>query len=193
MRSWRWCQRALSSSVTSPYAVLDWQSFSQATLVEQGRMVRGVADFPFTRQYRNTTPYLYFIDQQVRWGLGLPLGLLTLAGTLFAVLGLLRVLYAMAATAIGRLFGRALWYEIPERELLLLIVWSWVVPYFGLTGAFLAKFNRYMSPILPFALLFAAGLIWHIWHGRLFGVRRLSTADPDAPDVAWSLCIEFRQ
>ncbi len=174
---------------TSPYAVLDWQSFSQATLVEQGRMVRGVADFPFTRQYRNTTPYLYFIDQQVRWGLGLPLGLLALAGTLFAVLGLLRVLYAMAATGIGRLFGRSLWYEIPERELLLLIVWSWIVPYFGLTGAFLAKFNRYMSPILPFALLFAAGLVWHLWHGRLFGVRRLSTADPDVETLHCNVSI----
>ena len=36
-----------------------------------------------------------------------------------------------------------------------LVVWSWVLPYFGLTGAFLAKFNRYMSPVLPFVLLWA--------------------------------------
>lgn len=62
--------------VTSPYAVLDWESFIQATLVEQGRMVRGVADMPFTRQYRNTLPYLYFIQQQVQWGIWWPLGLL---------------------------------------------------------------------------------------------------------------------
>ena len=68
--------------VTSPYAVLDWRTFIQATLVEQGQMVRGIADMPFTRQYRNTTPYLYFIQQQVQWGLGWPLGLLSLAGTL---------------------------------------------------------------------------------------------------------------
>ena len=33
-------------------------------------MVRGVADFPFTRQYRNTIPYLYFIQQQVCVGTG---------------------------------------------------------------------------------------------------------------------------
>ncbi len=37
------------------------------------------------------------------------------------------------------------------------------MPYFGLTGAFLAKFNRYMIPILPFALLFAAALVWRLW------------------------------
>jgi YYY domain-containing protein len=164
---------ALTFLITSPYAVLDWQNFIQATLVEQGRMVRGVADMPFTRQYRNTTPYLYFIEQQLLWGLGLPLGLVALAGTLFAAAGLVRTLYGMFATLLGRLTGRVFWYEIPERELLLLVIWSWIVPYFGLTGAFLAKFNRYMSPILPFVLLFAAGLIWHLWHGRLFGVRRL--------------------
>ena len=71
--------------VTSPYAVLDWVSFIQATLVEQGRMVRGVVDFPFTRQYRNTVPYLYFIEQQVVWGLGWPLGLAALAGSAWAL------------------------------------------------------------------------------------------------------------
>lgn len=132
--------------VTSPYAVLDWVSFIQATLVEQGRMVRGVADFPFTRQYRNTTPYLYFVEQQVVWGLGWPLGLAALAGSAWAL-------------------GKALLCRARAVEL---IVWAWVVPYFGITGAFLAKFNRYMSPVLPFVLLFAAGLI--VWLLRS-GVR----------------------
>ena len=127
--------------VTSPYSVLDWESFIQATLVEQGRMVRGIADFPFTRQYRNTTPYLYFIQQQVVWGMGLPLGLIAAAGSA----------WALAKSA----FLRAKPGE--------LVIWAWLVPYFGLTGAFLAKFNRYMSPVLPFVLLFAAGLIVWLW------------------------------
>lgn len=131
-------------AVTSPYAILDWESFVRATLVEQGAMVRGLADFPFTRQYRNTTPYLYFIEQQVVWGMGLPLGIAALAGSLWAL---------------GRLFiGRATGGEW--------IVWSWLIPYFGLTGAFLAKFNRYMSPVLPFVILFAAGLAFWLM-GRL--------------------------
>ena len=127
--------------LTSPYAVLDWKNFVQATLVEQGQMVRGVADFPFTRQYRNTLPYVYFIEQQVRWGLGWPLGVAALLGTGWALVRLLA--------------GRAKGEE--------LLVWSWLVPYFGLTGAFLAKFNRYMSPVLPFALLFAAGFVVWLW------------------------------
>ncbi len=130
---------AVTFTVTSPYAVLDWQNFIQATLVEQGAMVRGIADFPFTRQYRNTTPYLYFVEQQVVWGMGLPLGLVALAGSLWALVRL----------AIGKA-SPGEW-----------IVWSWVVPYFGITGAFLAKFNRYMSPVLPFVVLFGAALaVW---------------------------------
>ena len=130
---------AVTFAVTSPYAILDWQNFIQATLVEQGAMVRGIADMPFTRQYRNTTPYLYFIQQQVIWGMGLPLGLVALAGSLWALVRLA--------------FGKASPGEW--------IVWSWLIPYFGLTGAFLAKFNRYMSPVLPFVVLFGAALaLW---------------------------------
>ena len=138
--------------VTSPYAVLDWVSFIQATLVEQGRMVRGVADFPFTRQYRNTVPYLYFVEQQVVWGMGWPLGLAALAGSAWAL-------------------GKAAVYRARAGEL---IVWAWVVPYFGITGAFLAKFNRYMSPVLPFVLLFAAGLI--VWLLQMKASGRLGLA-----------------
>ena len=67
-------------AVTSPFVLLDFENFQRAVLDEQGNMVSGVADFPFTRQYRGTTPYLYFIDQQIRWGMGWALGLLDAAG-----------------------------------------------------------------------------------------------------------------
>lgn len=138
----------LSFAVTSPYAILDWENFIQFTLVQQGAMVRGVADFPFTRQYRNTLPYVYFIEQQIAWGLWWPLGILAAFGTLWALIKVF--------------LGRARAGE--------LMAWAWLVPYFGLTGAFLAKFNRYMSPVLPFVLLFAAGMIWTI--GNISTQRR---------------------
>jgi YYY domain-containing protein len=139
----------VSFFVTSPYAILDWANFAQATLIEQGAMVRGAADFPFTRQYRDTTPYLYFIEQQIAWGMWWPLGLLALAGTLWAAVKV----FALRAR--------------PEE----LVVWAWVVPYFGLTGAFLAKFNRYMSPVLPFAILFGVGLLVALWQWRRSEIR----------------------
>ncbi|MEZ4868419.1 MAG: DUF2298 domain-containing protein [Caldilineaceae bacterium] len=147
-------------AVTSPYAILDWKSFINATLVEQGRMVRGLADFPFTRQYRNTTPYLYFLQQQLAWGIWWPLGAVVALGTIYS-LGLMivssvRLIYAWIAQR-----GKVL----TNIESANIVLWSWVLPYFGLTGAFLAKFNRYMSPVLPFAMLFGAALIWQLWQG----------------------------
>lgn len=137
-------------AVTSPFAILDWQNFKQAVLVEQGAMVRGEADFPFTRQYRGTLPYLYHIYQQMRWGIGWPLGILAFAS----------LLWALAKTLLGK---------AKDGELLIL---SWIIPYFGLTGLFLAKFMRYMAPVTPLLMVLAAGLVAAIWYGEGAGERR---------------------
>ena len=115
-------------------------------------MVRGSVDLPYTRQYRNTVPYLYFIEQQVVWGMGWALGLIAVVGSVWAL-------------------GKAFLLRAKPGEL---IVWVWLAPYFGITGAFLAKFNRYMSPVLPFVLLFAAGLV--VWLWQLGAKRQLRLA-----------------
>jgi len=144
-RAWRHCLLALVVAcvvfaVTSPFVLLDWPNFVQAVIREQGAMVRGVADMPFTRQYRGTTPYLYFIEQQLRWGMGLPLGLV-------GFLGLVWVLV------------RAVLRRAQPGEWILL---SWIVPYFGITGLFLAKFMRYMVPVVPLFTLMGAGMLVQI-------------------------------
>jgi len=152
----------LAFVITSPYAVLDWSNFIQATLVEQGRMVRGLADMPFTRQYRNTTPYLYFLEQQLAWGMWWPLGIVAAIGTLYALGRLLYTGLRLLAQWISGRVGADVW-QLRDEDAANIVIWAWVVPYFGLTGAFLAKFNRYMSPLLPFAVFFAAALIWVLW------------------------------
>jgi YYY domain-containing protein len=124
-------------AVTSPFVLLDFQNFWRAVVKEQGDMVIGVADFPFTRQYRGTPAYLYFIQQQIRWGMGWPLGLLAFAGLAWVLI-------------------RALWRRASPGEWILL---SWVVLYFGPTGLFLAKFMRYMVPVVPLFVVFGAGLV----------------------------------
>ncbi|GIK38149.1 MAG: hypothetical protein BroJett011_19820 [Chloroflexota bacterium] len=128
-------------AVTSPFVLLDFENFERAVIEEQGNMVSGVADFPFTRQYRGTWAYGYFIDQQLRWGMGWPLGLLALAGTLWVVYKAIR--------------GKA----TPGEWIIL----SWIVLYFGPTGLFLAKFMRYMVPVVPLFTLFGAGLVVALW------------------------------
>jgi len=109
----------------------------QAVINEQGAMVRGEADFPFTRQYRGTVPYIYFFEQQLKWGMGWPLGIVALAGLAWALL-------------------RALLGKARMGEWILL---SWIVPYFGITGLFLAKFMRYMSPVVPLLCVMGAGML----------------------------------
>ncbi len=147
-------------TVTSPFVLLDFENFKRAVIDEQGAMISGAADFPFTRQYRNTWPYLYFIEQQLRWGMGWPLGLLALAGTLWGIIQAVR--------------GKAQ----PGEWLIL----GWIVLYFGPTGLFLAKFMRYMIPIVPLLTLFGAGLVTTLWQykGKSPHVSMLPQSTPES-------------
>lgn len=128
-------------ALTSPFVLLDFENFKHAVIEEQGNMVSGLADFPFTRQYRDTWAYWYFIDQQLRWGMGWPLGLLALVGTLWVAL-------------------KAIQSKATAGEWIIL---GWIVLYFGPTGLFLAKFMRYMVPVVPLFTLFGAGLVAALW------------------------------
>ena len=49
-------------------------------------MVRGIWQPPYVIQYENTIPYVYYIKQLLLYAMGLPLGLLTLIGSLFITL-----------------------------------------------------------------------------------------------------------
>ncbi|MCY4651556.1 MAG: glycosyltransferase family 39 protein, partial [Dehalococcoidia bacterium] len=179
--------------VAQPYALLDWNRFS-ADIIEQSEMVRRIRDYPYTRQYIDTTPYLYHIQQLSVWGLGLPLGIVAWAGMIYAALKGLRLWWSLAyilagvclpagiLVLSGSLVSLVLASSISVGALVLTIplrrgdtritalLLCWVVPYFLITGAFDIKFMRYMIPITPFLLLFAALLLTDVW----CGVGRLS-------------------
>lgn len=143
-------------ALTSPFVLLDFENFKRAVLDEQGNMVSGVADFPFTRQYRQTTAYWYFIEQQLRWGMGWSLGLLGLAGTLWVIIKAVR-----GRAQVGEILGLL-----------------WLIFYFGPTGLFLAKFMRYMVPVVPLFSLFGAGLIAALWQAGLKAKTPLISQSP---------------
>ncbi|MBK8045663.1 MAG: hypothetical protein IPK16_00155 [Anaerolineales bacterium] len=106
---------------------------------------------------------MYFLAQQLQWGLGWALGFVAGAGVLYATFAAVRTFYRLITTWVAIAKRRATRRWLDDAELANLVVWAWVLPYFGLTGAFLAKFNRYMSPLLPFVLLWAAWLIVVLW------------------------------
>jgi len=121
-------------AITNPYALIDFNRFI-AGINEQSNMARGIADFPFTRQYIGSIPYLYQIQNSILWGYGIPLGLLAWFG-----LG----------------YGIYAFFKRKEFRLPIILILAWIIPYFGITGAFHAKFLRYMLPIMPFLTILGA-------------------------------------
>ena len=160
-----WTLALLAFAFTSPFALVEWETFRQAVLENQGSMVRGTADWPFTRQYRGTTPYWYFLRQQLQWGLWYPLGLAALVG----------VVWTGGRQFSWLLFRKETFGPAPNCGEWLCM--AWLLPYFGLTGAFLAKFNRYMLPLLPFVILLGAA--WLGWMCGWWGTER------KRPDLRW--------
>ena len=172
--------------LAQPYTLLDWGRFF-SHVSEQSEMIRGIRDYPYTRQYADTAPYWYHIRQLAVWGYGLPLGIVAWAGLLYVSLrgmpwrlgiaylvvgwglpaAILLVSYStIAVVAAAGISLAALLATLPVRskgtqlEVLLL---CWVVPYFLVTGAFHVKFMRYMLPVAPLLTLFGARMLWALW------------------------------
>jgi hypothetical protein len=111
------------------------------------------ADMPWTRQFIDTTPYLYQIRHLSIWGMGLPLAIAAWGGLLFTL-----------ATAIVRR---------RKSDLLLL---SWVLPFFLVTGWSEVKFLRYVLPLVPFLCLFGAHLFSALYERLRGNWQRLVVA-----------------
>ncbi len=180
-------------AIAQPYALLDFSRFYTDT-IEQSEMVRRIRDYPYTRQYIDTTAYLYQIRQLATWGFGLPLGIVAWAGLLYASLRGLRLIYGVAYLAIGwilpmglllfsnsilvillasgvafaALAGTLPFRRADTRGSVLLL--SWVIPYFLITGSFQVKFIRYLLPISPFLVLFGSRMLIDAWDGLKYRV-----------------------
>ena len=136
-------------AIAQPYAIIDIDTYA-SYIARESDMVRRISDLPFTRQYVDTTPYWYQVQQLATWGVGLPFGLLLWGGFAFSLV-------------------MGLWRR-DGRHLLML---SWVVPYFAVVGSFDVKFMRYMLPITPFLAIMGGSLVtwtvgWLREHQRFF-------------------------
>jgi hypothetical protein len=156
----------LTFALTNPFALLDWTCQSTFPAVRfgpvttpafelhscfienigrQGGMVRQTVDLPFTHQYDGTLPFLYYIEMQLKWGMGPLLGLVAFAG----------LFWTIAQAGYGLLPNPKSKIQNPKSLLLL----AWVLPFFLLTGSFHVKFIRYLQPMTPFLMLYGAALI----------------------------------
>jgi 4-amino-4-deoxy-L-arabinose transferase-like glycosyltransferase len=140
MRWWRGlaCAGAALATfaLTNPFALLAFPTFWH-NVARQAAIARGALDVPYTRQFHATWPYVYPALQQLRWGMGWPLGLIAFGGLAYAVWRAVR--------------------EPPRRAEWVLV--AWVVPGFAFVGALYAKFPRYLLPLMPLLALYAARLL----------------------------------
>ena len=139
----RW-KRGLESSgaalaafaVTNPCALVALPAFWR-NVAEQAALARGVLDVPYTRQFHGTWPYLYPVVQQLRWGMGWPLGLVAFGGLAYGLWRAVR--------------------EPPRRMEWVMLAWA--VPSFAFVGALYAKFPRYLLPLTPLLAVYGARLL----------------------------------
>jgi hypothetical protein len=129
--------------VTQPYALLDWYTFGR-DVMREALVARGWLDYPYTRQFNGTWPVVYQIAQSSLWGMGLPLGIFAWGGGTLCV-------YQWRKT-------RA-W-----RDALLV---SFALLYFFTIAFQLAKYLRYMLPLLPVLYIMAAGAWQRLLEKRL--------------------------
>ncbi|MFL2762028.1 MAG: DUF2298 domain-containing protein [Dehalococcoidia bacterium] len=173
--------------IAQPYALLDHSQFF-ADLREQSLMVRGFLDYPYTRQYFDTLPYLYHFKQLSVWGLGIPLAILSWLGLVYVLFRGLPVKISVAYIVFGLIlpimilvvFGNTLivivsagvisatsllftlLFRTYESRLIVLSL-CWVIPYILIWGNFEVKFLRYFLPIVPFLFIYGALFCKAFW------------------------------
>lgn len=136
--------------VTQPYSFLGPNPLSfkidprWTNDVDYWRKVQaGIYDMPPSAQWAARTPILFVTENLVKWGLGVPLGIVAL---LALGLGALRLVTARR------------W---PPTWQVILVGWpAFHIVYFGM--AFI-KTMRYLLPAYPFLVILAAGLLTGLW------------------------------
>jgi 4-amino-4-deoxy-L-arabinose transferase-like glycosyltransferase len=143
---WRYALRigagALAAfALTNPLALLSFPTFWR-NVAREAAIARGLLDVPYTRQFHTTWPYVYSVLQQLRWGIGWPLGVAAFGGFFYAVW-----------RAVRKPVSAAEW-----------VLAAWMIPFFVLVGALYAKFPRYWLPAAPVLSIYAAWLLVTLYH-----------------------------
>ena len=117
--------------IFQPYMFLDFSTYF-LHINEQSKMVRGILDFPYTRQYYETTSFIYPLTQIFKWGLGPVLSTFAFLGTIYFLI-----------------------FTIRNKSLFGLLIFSWFIPYFFINASFQVKFTRYFLPLIPLFIFFS--------------------------------------
>lgn len=131
----------------------------------QREAMAGKVMFPPSYQWFNTIPYWFPLKNLMVWGLGLPLELAVLAGTLLLLYKLLRKLRILKGQ------GQKARTTVIAQTLLLV----WPLGLFFYNGGNFVKTMRYFLPAIPFMVLIAAHALNWLLHRRSTPVGWVST------------------
>lgn len=141
-----------------PYAFLDYKNFLSAISL-QIKMNNNPYIFPYTLQYVNTLPYLYYLKNIFFWGLGPVISVLCL-------LGFIQV--------IKKVSNKIIWQNqkplITSYQLLITVVFY--LFYFLIIGRSAVKFMRYMLPVYPFLTIMAGYGLYQIQNSKFKIIKK---------------------
>ncbi len=136
--------------IFEPFAFFDFFTFWRQ-LNDQKAMTKDAFVFPYTLQYVNTPAFIYPLKNILFWGLGPFVTVTSLFGLVILI----------------RKFGKKTFvHRRSYNEAGLLIVSSFILVYFAITGSSAVKFMRYYLPLYPFICLFSAYFLITFKKGR---------------------------
>jgi len=124
--------------ITQPYALINYAEYS-SQVGSQIAMNSDASVFPYTIQFLHSIAYIDPLYGIIWWGLGIPLGIVSMVGVFF-------VIWKNRRTTTAQLTLFYLFYGI----------------YFLVFGRSAVKFMRYYLPLYPLLILSAAVLIYSL-------------------------------
>lgn len=151
---------SITSFIFSPYSFLSWDKFMESMRYESG-VALGKLPVPYTLQFTNTLQYLFQI-KNLFWQMG-PV-------FFFSLLGAVLLLVKM----------------IKEKDTKLFILLSFPIVYFLYVGSWHTKFIRYMTPLIPFFIIFASYALFLIQR-KINRIGKLLIAGAVFATALWAL------
>jgi len=150
-----------------PYAFLTRERFF-SDIKEQIKMNSDPYIFPFTLQYVDTLPYLYYLKNIFFWGLGPFVSILSIVGLIYLLKNLIGKDSFKIKFPISN-FQFPNKYQISNNQYQIIFLLFYLF-YFLVVGRSAVKFMRYMLPIYPFLTIMAGFGLYQI--GQMSFLRK---------------------